>query len=152
MAREDASLQAGRNTRPLDEGEVQRVISVFYNFDRTANVRHESASRTVFRPVAGNPEVNHEIIFGSDIFPGAAVADPNACLSMRCAAAHELTHKARHDDLTEINEPDLEDIDEAMTSLGAVLRFQGDLSSQEVRELISDAIQRLALHVARIRT
>ena len=151
MAREDASLQAGRNTRPLDDGEIQRVMSVFYNLDRTANVRYDEHSRTVFRPINEGTDLNHEIVFGPDIFPGPAIADPNACLSMRCAAAHELTHKARHDDLTEVNEPELEDLDEALTSLGAILRFQGDLSGQEIRELISDAIQRLMLHIARVR-
>ena len=147
MARSDASLQAGRNTRPLDENEIQRVISLFYNLEREANVRYDATSRTVFRVIpAGDP--NHEIVFGPDIFPGNAVADPNAILSTKCAAAHELSHKARHDDLTEIDEPELEDIDEAMTSLTAILRFQGDLSNHEVRQLISDAIQRLALFVA----
>lgn len=151
MARGNASLQAGRNTRPLEEHEIQRVISTFYQLDRTANIRHDPTSRTVFRPILGDAEVNHEIVFGADIFPGAAVADPNACLSMRCAAAHELTHKARHDDLTEVNEPELEDIDEALTSLGAILRFQGELSQQETRELVSDAIQRLMLYLASIR-
>jgi hypothetical protein len=151
MARQNASLQAGRNARPLDEGEVQRVLSVFFNLDRASNVRYDQNSRTLFRPLNEGGEINHEIVFGPDIFPGAAIADPNACLSMRCAAAHELTHKARHDDLTEVNEPELEDIDEALTSLGAILRFQGELSGQEVRELISDAIQRLMLHLARVR-
>lgn len=151
MPRENASLQAGRNTRPLDEGEVQRVVSVFYNLDRNSNVRYDATARTVFRSLNDGDEVNHEIVFGPDIFPGAAIADPNACLSMRCAAAHELTHKARHDDLTEINELELEDIDEALTSLGAILRFQVELTGHEIRELISDAIQRLMLHVARVR-
>ena len=96
-------------------------------------------------------EITHEIVFGPDIFPGAAVADPNASLSMRCAAAHELSHKSRHDNLTEINEIELEDIDEALTSLTAILQFQGDLSTQEIRELVSDAIQRLMMHVAAYR-
>jgi hypothetical protein len=151
VAREDASLQAGRNTRPLEEGEVQRVLSVFYNLDRTGNVRYDEHSRTVFRPIIDGGALTHEIVFGPDIFPGAAIADPNACLSMRAAAAHELTHKARHDDLTEVNELELEDIDEALTSLGAILRFQGELSGQEIRELVSDAIQRLMMQVARVR-
>ena len=148
MARSDASLQAGRNTNPLDDKDVRRVTSVFYNLDRTSNVRYDATSRTVFRPLDGDDGINHEIVFGPDIFPGPAVADPNASLSMRCAAAHELSHKNRHDNLTEINEAELEDIDEALTSLTSILQFHVDLSGQEVRELISDAIQRLMLYVA----
>jgi hypothetical protein len=151
VARGDASLQAGRNQRPLEEGEIKRVTSMFFNLDPSSNTRYDAASRTAFRPIADDNEVNHEIVFGPDIFPGPAVADPNACLSMKCAVAHELTHKSRHDDLLEINEAELEDIDEACTSLGAILRFQGHLSEQDVRELISDAIQRLMMYVAAYR-
>lgn len=147
MPREDASLQAGRNTGFLEQREIDRIITLFYNLDRTANVRYDEASRTAFRPIQGADGINHEIVFGPDIFPGPAIADPNACLSARSAAAHELSHKARHDNLTEINELELEDIDEAMTSLTAVLQFQGDLSNQEIRELVSDAIQRLMMYV-----
>lgn len=148
MARSDASLQAGRNAAPLDDKMVRRVMSVFYNLDRTSNVRYDAGSRTVFRPLDGEDGINHEIVVGPDIFPGAAVADPNASLSMRCAAAHELSHKYRHDNLTEINELELEDIDEALTSLTAILQFQTELSAQEIRELISDSIQRLMMYVA----
>lgn len=148
MARGDASLQAGRNTQPLNDFEVSRVQATFFNFDRTANVRYDQESRTLFRPIMGEDGLNHEIIFGPDVFPGAAVADPNACLSMRCAVAHELAHKARHDNHTEVNERELEDIDEALTSLEAILRFQGELSNQDIRELVADAIQRLMLFVA----
>ena len=151
MARTDASLQGGRNIRPLEQAEVNRVMSVCFNLDREANARYEPTSRTAFRPIQGDDGLNHEIVFGPDVFPGPAIADPNACLSMRCAVAHELTHKSRHDNLTEINEPELEDIDEALTSLGAILRFQTDLSGQEIRELIGDANQRLMLYVAAFR-
>ena len=127
------------------------MIAIFYNLDRTANVRYDSTSRTVFRPILGDPSINHEIVFGPDIFPGTAVADPNACLSFRAAAAHELAHKSRHDNLTEIDEVELEDIDEALTSLAAILQFHGELSAHEIRELIADANQRLMMFVAAYR-
>jgi hypothetical protein len=149
MTKEAGSLLHGRGTAPLTEEQQEKISAAFYYFDRTANVRFDPG-RTRFKPVNGNPDMNHEILFGPDILPGQNIADPNACLSMRGAVVHELTHKARHDDATEINDPALEHIDEALTSLSAILKFQRKLEDFEIVGLVSDAVQRLQLHVAQV--
>ena len=151
MAKQHGSLLHGRNNVPLSDRQQKQVLSLFFGMDAAANVRYEAASRTVFREINDHDELNHELVFGPDIFPGLAVADPNASLGVKCAVAHELAHKARHDDLTEVNEPELEEIDEALTSLSAILRFHNDLSTHEIRQLVSDATQRLQMHVQRRR-
>jgi hypothetical protein len=144
MAREEGSLLHGRGTAPLTDEQKATISAAFYFFDRTANVRFDPG-RTRFRPINGDP--NHEILFGPDILPGQAIADPNSCLGMRAAVVHELTHKARHDDATEINDPALEYVDEALTSLSAILRFQRKLEEFEILQLVSDAVQRLQKYV-----
>ena len=141
MAKQHGSLLHGRNNVPLSDRQQKQVLSLFFGMDAAANVRYEAASRTVFREINDHDELNHEIVFGPDIFPGLAVADPNASLGVKCAVAHELAH----------NEPELEEIDEALTSLSAILRFHNDLSTHEIRQLVSDATQRLQMHVQRRR-
>src|SRR5688500_12591919 len=115
MPKEEGSLLHGRGVAPLTDDQQRTISAAFYYFDRTANVKFDPG-RTRFRPIAGNVELNHEILFGPDILPGPNIADPNSCLNMRAAVVHELTHKARHDDATEINAPELEYVDEALTS------------------------------------
>ena len=149
MAKADGSLLHGRGSAPLSEDQQKKIAAAFYFFDRTANVRFDPG-RTRFRPIAGDPEINHEILFGPDILPGPNIADPNSCLSMRAAVVHELAHKARHDDATELNDPALEHIDEALTSLSAILRYQRKLEDYEILQLVSDAVQRLQLYVAQV--
>ena len=61
------------------------------------------------------------------------------------AVAHEITHYHRWRDTTEINDTRLEAIDEALTSLEAILRFPRQLNEHDVRQLVSDAIQRLQI-------
>ncbi len=146
MAKGQSSLLNGRNAEPLSDVRVQTVSAAFHWFDRTANVKHDGG-RTRFRPIAGDPVVNHEILFGPDIYPGANIGNPNSCLSMRAAVVHELTHKVRHDNGFEVNEPELEHIDEALTSLSAILQFQRKLEDFEILELVSDAVQRLQEYV-----
>jgi hypothetical protein len=41
----------------------------------------------------------------------------------------------------------MEHLDEALTSLQATLRYDRQLSDHDVRQLVSDAIQRLQLYV-----
>ncbi len=139
------SLLAGRNAIPLDEREIRRALNTFLGLDGNAPVRHEPEARTRFRVVV--EEDLSEIVFGPDLYPGAGVADPNASLSMQAAAAHELCHFYRWRDKTEILEEQLCNIDEALTSLEAVIRFQKQLSDHEVRQLVADAIQRLQIFV-----
>jgi hypothetical protein len=147
----NASLISGRNTEPLDDRKVNAVVNTFYGLDKEALVRYDPAARTVFRTYFEGTELKHEIVFGPDILPGIAVGDPTSVLGMKSAVAHELTHKARHLDSTEIDEEDLMHIDEAMTSLGAIMRFRTSLEEFDVLQLVSDAYQRLQHHVAALR-
>lgn len=141
------SLLAGRHAAPLNSEEVRRVINTFLGLDGTAPVRYENGARTRFRVVEEEgAEPLIEIVFGADIYPGIGVVDPNSSLSMQAAAAHELCHFYRWRDKTEIQEEDLVHIDEAMTSLEAILRFP-KLGEHDCRQLVSDAIQRLQLFV-----
>jgi hypothetical protein len=59
-------------------------------------------------------------------------------------------HLYRWENKTEIDSGDLVEIDEALTSLGAIIHFQRALSDQEVGQLVSDAIQRLQIYAQRI--
>lgn len=83
------------------------------------------------------------IVFGPDIFPGTSALDPNAEISMKAAAAHELSHYHRWRDTTEL---DVGHLDEALTSLDAALRYSRHLSAHETQQLIRDAIRRVSLY------
>ena len=149
MERHTASLLAGRNGAALSQKEVSCAVNVFLGLDRKVPVRYDALSRSIFHVVVDdqNGEEYGEIVFGSDIYPGAGIIDPNSALSLEAAAAHELTHYSRWKDKTEINEPALEYIDEALTSLYAILRYERHLHETDVRTLVSDAIQRVNLFV-----
>jgi hypothetical protein len=88
-----------------------------------------------------------EIIFGPDIYPGTSVVDANSALSIDAAAAHELTHDHRWKDKRALSEEDLHHIDEALTSLQAITRYDKKLCETDIRLLVADAIQRLQLFV-----
>ena len=121
-------------------------MNTFLGLDRTAAPVYRPGGRTVFRvSIVGGEEVC-EILFGEDIFPGPNVIDPNSSLGLKAAVAHELCHFYRHADLTEINDPALEHIDEALTSLDAVNRFSRDLNDHDIRQLVADAMHRLQLY------
>lgn len=147
MARAPTSLLTGRRTAPLDERQVKRVIEEFLSLDKTSPVRHEADARTRFRVENNANGETAEIVFGPDIYPGTNIVDPNSSLGMRAACAHELAHYYRWQDTTELQGDELVEIDEALTSLSAILRFQNHLSETEVRQLVSDAAQRLARFV-----
>lgn len=141
------SLLAGRSTKPLSDDEVRRVQATFLSLDEEVAreaVRFEEGSVTGFREEgeAGNPE----IIFGPDIYPGTNVANPNSSLTMRAAAAHELAHYHRWRDKTQLPSGALRHVDEALTSLQAVLRYEGKLDGHERRQLIEDAMLRIHLY------
>jgi hypothetical protein len=70
-------------------------------------------------------------------------------LSVQAAAAHELTHYYRWRDGTEISDGQLYEIDEALTSLEAILRFPRELNPHDIRQLVADAIQRLQMYAQR---
>jgi hypothetical protein len=153
MPTKHSSLLAGRNSAPLTQEEVRRATNVFLGLDDKVNARHEADVRTAFR-VSIDDSGNHygEVVFGPDIYPGTSVVDPNSALSLQAAAAHELTHYHRWRDKTSISEEELEHIDEALTSLEAVLRYDHQLNRTDVRVLVSDAMQRLRLYVKELNT
>lgn len=148
MRTERWSLLAGRNRAPLSGDEIRRATNTFLGLDNTVNTRYDPDERTVFR-------VNHlesgeeygEIVFGPDIYPGPGVVDPNSALGLKAAAAHELAHYYRWTDKTALPDGPMEYLDEALTSLYAIMRYDRDLTERDVRELISDAIQRLHLFI-----
>jgi hypothetical protein len=140
------SLLAGRHQQPLDAKEIRRAVTAFIGLDAKAPVRHEQGARTRFRVEMHDTEEIAEIVFGSDIYPGAGVIDPNSSLSMEGAAAHELTHWRRWMDKTELIEEEFLEIDEALTSLEAAMRYGDKLTPHDIRQLIADAIQRLQLY------
>ena len=143
-----ASLPPNRNNQPLTEGQVDRAVLTFRHLDPQVPVRHVPGKRTCFVVTMNvDGEEVGEVCFGADILPGAAVLDPNSVMSSRAAAAHEIAHYHRWSDGTELQQGQMDNIDEALTSLTAVLRFQDRLDSIEVRQLISDAIQRLQMHL-----
>lgn len=142
------SLLAGRNGAPLDQREVSRAINVFLGLDAMAPVRYEEGARTRFRVSFEEVEGIVEIVFGPDLYPGIGVVDANSSLSLQ-AAAHELTHYYRWHDKREIIHDHLFEIDEALTSLEAILRFPKELTPNDVRQLVADAIQRLQIYARR---
>jgi len=141
------SLPTGRNQQPLSDAQVTRVIFMFRHLDPQAPVRYDAAQRTRFVVTEDANGDHAEITFGPDIQPGGGLLDPNSTLSVLAAAAHEICHYHRWANGNELPHGPLDHIDEALTSLEAVLRFQEKLSSFEARQLISDAINRLLLFV-----
>jgi hypothetical protein len=124
---------------------------VFLGLDRNVNARYEEGTRTRFvTDIDGGGEEYGEIIFSSDVYPGANLVNPNASLSLDGAAAHELAHYYRWLNKSELPHGQLSHIDEAMTSLEAALRFSEKLSSNDIQGLISDALHRLRMHVAEL--
>lgn len=139
----------GRRTRPLSDTDVRAVTATFLGLDSSIRtVRHDPEGRTVFRVVP--PEQSEtgeefgEIVFGPDIYPGPGLANPNTILSMQAAAAHELAHYHRWLNKTQLDGTDRIDLDEALTSLEAVMRYEHTLSRVDVRELVADAHFRLS--------
>lgn len=141
------SLLAGRNRHPLTEAAVLRTIYIFRALDSNVPVRYDAERRTCFVVIQDGEQEIAEIRFGPDIQPGPGVLDPNSMLSVPAAAAHELSHYHRWRDGIELTDEALVHLDEALTSLDAVSRFQGKLSEFDVRQLVADAHQRLMLHV-----
>jgi hypothetical protein len=142
------SLLAGRNRAPLTDSEVKRALATLYGIDRNVPVRYEEAGRTRFRVAEEDGAEITEVVFGPDFYPGQGVLDDNSALGIAGVAAHECTHFHRWLNRTELSNPDLLHIDEAMTSLEAILRYTDNLQPQDIRELIRDALQRLKLFAA----
>jgi hypothetical protein len=147
MAEGKPSLLAGRNAAPLSSDEIKRVVNTFLGLDKNVNVRYEEGSRTVFRVGLDEQSGTQygEIVFGPDIYPGGNIIDPNSALSIDGAAAHELTHFHRWKDKAALTDESLEHIDEALTSLEAICRYDRHLGESDKLQLACDAIQRLKL-------
>jgi hypothetical protein len=149
MSEGRASLLAGRNTKPLDDSEITRAANTFYGLDREVPFRFAGGERTRCRVYSEDGTTQCEIVFGTDIYPGNSVVDPNSSLSVQAAAAHELSHYHRWLNKTELDGEHLTEIDEALTSLEAILRYSRNLSETETKQLVSDALQRLQLFAQR---
>lgn len=147
MVDDRPSLLPGRRSRALEKREVQNVINTFLGMEGKLNVDHDPAGRTRFRVREEEGELIGEVLFGPDIYPGTEIVNPNSTLSMEAAAAHEISHFHRWKNATQINDLTLEDIDEALTSLDAAIRF-ADLHVNDKLGLVSDAMQRLAKYAA----
>ncbi len=138
-------ILGGRRQAPLDEREIRRAANTFLGLDAEVIVRYEEGARTVFHVVREEAEEYGEIVFGPDIYPGQCVVDVNSTLNLKAAAAHELTHFHRWINTRALDYTVMPLLDEALTSLEAVLRYERHLSEQDIRELVSDALQRLHL-------
>jgi hypothetical protein len=145
------SLLDGRNIAPLTEQERVRAANVFAGLDFGVSARYEAGTTTKFiSGISESGEEYGEIVFSADIYPGTNIINPNAALSLKGAAAHELAHYYRWQDKTELPHGELTHIDEAMTSLEAALRYSNGLNPSDLQGLISDSLHRLRLYVAEI--
>ncbi|MFI8594656.1 hypothetical protein ACIGCK_09560 [Microbacterium sp. NPDC078428] len=144
------SLLAGRSDQPLDDRKVRAVSSTFDGLDYGIPYRFEDGASTAFRVETDLGETYGIVVFGRDIYPGTSIIDPNSALSMKAAAAHELSHFHRWTDQTQLPEEHLEHLDEALTSLDAALRYSAQLSAHEIQQLTRDAMQRLQMYYATV--
>jgi hypothetical protein len=143
------SLLPGRSTAPLDENRANSVSATFMGLqidvprEDQCDSRYDPSALTHFEPQESDAGGAYGlIVFGPDIFPGTSALDPNAEVSMKAAAAHELSHYHRWRDTTEL---DVGYLDEALTSLDAALRYSHHLSGYDTQQLIRDAIRRVSL-------
>src|SRR5713101_2356149 len=128
MSRDRRSLLAGRNTSPLDEHEQKRVLNTLKGMDPKVSFRYDADGWTRFRVEVDEENVQFgEIVVGPDILQGRSVIDPNSALSMDAAAAHELSHYHRWRNGVELPLDKLGEIDEALTSLEAIARYDKHL-------------------------
>jgi hypothetical protein len=74
------------------------------------------------------------------------VVDPNSALSLTGACVHELTHYYRWRDKRELSDAALEHLDEALTSLEAIMRYEA-LDKTDIKGLVADAMQRVNLFI-----
>lgn len=148
MGKGRESLLAGRNRSPLTESEIRRAANTFLGLDSSVPVHYDPDSPTIFHVTVDETGIDQgEIIIGPDIYPGGSIVDPNSALSLQAAAVHELTHFYRWRDKAELPDGRLTHLDEALTSLEAICRYERHLNPTDVHQLVTDAIQRLHLHI-----
>lgn len=143
MARNEHSLLPNRSAKVLEPKDQTNVYNTFLGLDNTVNVKYEAGSKTCFKVTIIDGEEVGEIIVGPDIFPGQDIVNPNAMLSMEAAAAHEVSHFHRWRNNQEIMNNDFQDLDEALTSLTAIMRFNVQLGHSDQLGLVADAMQRI---------
>lgn len=141
------SLLAGRNNRPLTQRQIRQATAILLGMEPRVAFDYQQSAHTAFRVRSDGDEEFGEIIIGPDIYPGRSVVDPNSLLGVKAAIAHELTHYHRWADAIELPHGVKRHLDEALTSLEAVGRYGNHLSELDVRQLISDAIQRIYLYL-----
>ena len=147
MPRPLHSLLAGRNSQPLTEHQKRHAIAILVGLEPRIAYDYHVSAHTAFRVRTEGEEEFGEIIIGPDVYPGGSVVDPNSLLGVKAAIAHELTHYHRWADAIELPHGLKRHLDEALTSLQAVGRYSNNLSDVDVRQLISDAIQRIYLYL-----
>lgn len=141
------SLLAGRNNRPLTPSQIRQATALLGGMEPKVAFDYQENADTVFRVRTEGGEEFGEIIIGPDIYPGTSVVDPNSLLGVKAAIAHELTHYHRWLNAIELPHGVKRHLDEALTSLEAVGRYNTHLSEMDIRQLISDAIQRIYLYL-----
>jgi hypothetical protein len=145
--RPKASLPGGRSTAPLTEDKQKSVARTIVGLDPEVPYKHLESGYTHLAMELDEDQLEVGVVyFAADIYPGQGAADPNSVLSMKAAVAHELSHFHRWRDQRELPLGVYRDLDEAMTSLDAALRYARHLSTHEIEQLISDALQRLTSH------
>lgn len=148
--REEGSLLGGRSTKPLSDGEIRSVGSTILGFGDEVSFKHDPTGATRFVVEEEEGEEVGRIYYGADVYPGPGVLDPNSALTMKAAVAHELSHFHRWNDRTELPLGEHTPLDEALTSLDAVLRYSSKLSEHEIQQLVRDAVHRLQTHRAEL--
>jgi hypothetical protein len=146
------SLLAGRNPSPLTPDDVRRVSNTFLGMEGSVNVVHDAQAETAFRVMRDERtgEQYGEIVFGPDIYPGASTIDPNSALSIDAAVAHELQHYHRWRNKAHLVDDELFHIDEALTSIEAIFRYESKLTDHDVRQLMADAMHRINLYLSEL--
>jgi hypothetical protein len=143
---DEISLPPGRRHAALTPEDMRRAEEIFRALYYEVRIEFEpEAGRNTRFVVSTDPTTGEKtglIIIGPDLFPGPNVANPNSVLDAMAAAAHEITHLKRWEEGRALPKGHL---DEAMTSLQAACSFRSALSSNQIEQLVTDALQRLLL-------
>lgn len=141
------SLLAGRNVRPLTDSQIRQVAAIIVALEPNVAFDYRQEAKTSFHVREEGGEEYGEIVIGPDIYPGYSSVDPNSLLGVQAAVAHELTHYRRRLDAIELPHGVKQHLDEALTSLEAIVKYERHLTEIDVRQLVSDAIQRIYLYL-----
>lgn len=146
MDRSKASLPPGRGTQALTDHDKRSITETFRAHGYDEHIEFEEGHGTQSRfgvKIDGGQEIGY-VKIGADIFPGSG-GSPNSKLDMPAAVAHEITHYERWKNKAELDKGHL---DEALTSLEAIMRCGNSLKRIHIEQLVADALQRLYLMLA----